>query len=168
MAQRAREYMREIDPDVVHAMHFQGLSASVIPVFKEFDVPLVYTATDFWTVCPVVDLHRHDGVMCEGPELAHCTRCIASRYPGTRMKAVVDRTPDAALELAGRLSGTPLSKVSFPLRQVWALRERPGHIREKMEQVDHIIVYTRLMQDLLHANGIGKGKIEVSPYGIDT
>ena len=168
MAQRTREYMREVRPDIVHAEHFQGLSASVIPVFKEFDVPLVYTATDFWAVCPVVDLHRHDGVMCEGPELAHCTRCIASRYPGTRMKAVVDRTPDAALELAGRLSGTPLSKVSFPLRQVWALRERPAHIREKMEQVDHIIVYTQLMRDLLHANGIGKGKIEVSPYGIDT
>ena len=168
MARRTREYMREIRPDIVHAEHFQGLSASVIPVFKEFDVPLVYTATDFWTVCPVIDLRRHDGVMCEGPELAHCTRCIASRYPGTRMKAVVDRTPDVALEMAGRLSGTPLSKVSLPLRQVGALKERPGHIREKMEQVDHIIVYTQLMRDLLLANGIGKGKIEVSPYGIDT
>ncbi len=168
MARRTREYMREIRPDIVHAEHFQGLSASVIPVFKEFDVPLVYTATDFWTICPVIDLHRHDGVMCEGPELTHCTRCIASRHPGTRMKAVVDRTPDVALEMAGRLSGTPLSKVSLPLRQVWALKERLGHIREQMEQVDHIIVYTRLMRDLLLANGIGKGKIEVSPYGIDT
>src|SRR5215207_2154187 len=168
MAGRTREYMREIRPDIVHAEHFQGLSASVIPVFKEFDVPLVYTATDFWTICPVIDLRRHDGVMCEGPELTHCIRCLASRHPGTRMKAVVDRTPDAVLEMAGKFSETPLSKVSLPLRQVWALKERPGHIREKMEQVDHIIVYTRLMRDLLLANGIGKGKIEVSPYGIDT
>src|SRR5215208_1071105 len=86
MARRTREYMREIRPDVVHAMHFQGLSTSVIPAFKEFDVPLVYTATDFWTVCPVVDLRRHDGIMCRGPEIAHCVRCIASRHPGSRMK----------------------------------------------------------------------------------
>ena len=71
MAQRAREYMREVRPDIVHAEHFQGLSASVIPVFKEFGVPLVYTATDFWTICPVVDLRRHDGVMCRCPDLAH-------------------------------------------------------------------------------------------------
>ncbi len=168
MARRTREYMQEIRPDVVHAEHFQGLSASVIPVFKEFDVPLVYTATDFWTICPVVDLHRHDGVMCEGPELTHCTRCIASRYPGTRMRATVDRMPDVALRTAGILSETPLSKISQPLRQVWALKERPGHIREKMEGVDHIIVYTHLMKELLLANGIGKGKIRVSPYGIDT
>ncbi|MGH3087695.1 MAG: glycosyltransferase, partial [Rubrobacteraceae bacterium] len=48
MARRAREYMREVRPDVVHAEHFQGLSASVIPAFKETGAPLVYTATDFW------------------------------------------------------------------------------------------------------------------------
>ena len=168
MAQRAREYMREVRPDIVHAEHFQGLSASVIPVFKEFGVPLVYTATDFWTFCPVIDLRRHDGAMCKGPELVHCTRCIASRHPGTRMKAIVDGTPDAALHAAGRLSGTPFAKISHSLRQVRALKERPGYIREKMEQVDHIIVYTRLMRDLLLANGISGGRIEVSPYGIDT
>jgi glycosyltransferase involved in cell wall biosynthesis len=167
MAQRAREYMQEIRPDIVHAEHFQGLSASVIPVFKEFDVPLVYSATDFWTFCPVVDLYRHDGVMCTGPDLAHCPRCVASRYPGTRMKARLDMVPDAALRIAGVLSETPLSKRFHSLRQVRALKERPEHIREKMEQMDHIIVYTRLMRDLLLANGIGKGKIGISHYGID-
>jgi glycosyltransferase involved in cell wall biosynthesis len=37
-----------------------------------------------------------------------------------------------------------------------------------MDQVDHIITYTHLMKELLLANGIGEGKIGVSPYGIDT
>lgn len=168
MAQRAREYMQEIRPDIVHAEHFQGLSVSVIPVFKEFSVPLVYTATDFWTICPVVDLRRHDRVMCGGPELTHCIRCIASRHPGTPIKITVDLTPDAALRAAGGLSETPLHKLSRPLRQVRALKERPQHIREKMKLVDHIIAYTQLMRDLLLANGIGEGKIEISHYGIDT
>jgi glycosyltransferase involved in cell wall biosynthesis len=167
MAQRAREYMQEIRPDIVHAEHFQGLSASVIPVFKEFDVPIVYTATDFWTFCPVVDLYRHDGVLCTGPELAHCPRCIASRFPNPRIKARLDVVPDAALRIAGVLSETPLSERFHSLRQVRALKEIPGRIRETMEQVDHIIVYTRLMRDLLLANGIGEGKIGVSHYGID-
>jgi glycosyltransferase involved in cell wall biosynthesis len=167
MARRAREYMQEIRPDIVHAEHFQGLSASVIPVFKEFDVPLVYTATDFWTICPVVDLRRHAGVICEGPDLAHCPRCVASRYSSTRMTAMLDKVPNAALRIAGVLSETRLSERFHSLRQVRALKERPGHIREKMEQVDHIIVYTRLMRDLLLANGIGEGKIGVSHYGID-
>jgi len=171
MVWRTREYMREVRPDVVHAEHFQGLGASVIPVLKEFGAPLVYTATDFWTICPVVDLRRHDGAMCEGPELTHCVRCVATRHSGSKagiaMKAVMDKTPDAVFKTAGGLSGTPLSK-TFPLSQVWALKERPGYIREHMEQVDHIIAYTRLMKDLLLANGIGIGKIGISYYGIDT
>ncbi len=167
MARRVREYMREVEPDVIHAEHFQGLSSAVIPVFKESGAPLVYTATDFWTMCPVVDFRRHDGAMCEGPELSHCARCIASRHRGPRM-AVIEKTPGPVLAAAGRLAETTLSERFQPLRQFGALKERPGYIREKMEQVDHIIAYTHLMKDLLLANGIGDGRIGVSPYGIDT
>jgi glycosyltransferase involved in cell wall biosynthesis len=172
MARRTREYMKEVRPDIVHAEHFQGLGASVIPVIKEFGAPIVYTATDFWTFCPVVDLVRHDGVMCEGPDLPHCVRCMVDRSGGSlasiAMKAAVQRTPDSALRTAGRLSERPPLSKTFPMRQVWALKERPGYIREHMEGVDHIIAYTHLMKNLLLANGIGEGKIGISPYGIDT
>ena len=37
-----------------------------------------------------------------------------------------------------------------------------------MDLVDRIIAYTQLTRDMLLANGIGEGKIEVSTYGIDT
>ncbi|MGI9048914.1 MAG: glycosyltransferase family 4 protein [Rubrobacteraceae bacterium] len=168
MARRVREYMKEIQPDIVHVMHLQGLSASVLPVFEEFGAPVVYTASDFWTICPVVDLRRHDGVMCRGPDLHHCIRCIASRDPDSRMNATMNRTPDAALKTAGLFSRTPLSRFSHPLRQVKDLRERPVYIREKMEHVDRVIAYTRIARDLLVANGVGERKIEVSTYGIDT
>jgi glycosyltransferase involved in cell wall biosynthesis len=168
MAERTREYMREMRPDIVHAEHFQGLSSSVIPVFKEFGVPLVYTATDFWTVCPVYIFRRHDGTLCRGPEIAACTRCVVSRYPASRTKTMVERMPDVGLRIAGRAAGLPLSKLPHLLRQVGALQERPEYLRKRMEQVDHIITYTHLMKELLLANGIGEGKIGVSPYGIDT
>src|SRR5919199_226297 len=139
MARRAREYMKEVRPDIVHAEHFQGLSVNVIPVFKEFGAPLVYTATDFWTFCPVIDLRRHDGVMCEGPELAHCLRCVASRHPVSRLSKVVHMMPDAGLRGAAALSETPLSRYSDFLRQVGIIKERPAYIREKMELVDRVI-----------------------------
>jgi glycosyltransferase involved in cell wall biosynthesis len=84
------------------------------------------------------------------------------------MKQAVDLTPPVALKVAGTLSETRLSGLSHSLRQVRALKQRPGHIREKMDLVDHVIVYTHLMRELLLANGIGEGKIEVSHYGIDT
>ena len=168
MAEKTREYLREVGPDLVHAMHIQGLSASVLPVFKEFGLPTVFTAADFWTVCPVVDLRRHDGVMCEGPDVSHCVRCIASRSTDPRLQKVARLVPGAFTRAAGLASRTPLSRFSFPLRQIEAVGERPAYIRDRMNSVDLILAYTHLTRDLLVANGIGRGKISVSPYGIDT
>ena len=168
MARKTREYLREVEPDVVHAMHLQGLSASVLPVFKEFGLPVVFTAADFWTVCPVVDLRRHDGVMCRGPAVSHCVRCIASRNADPRVRRAASLVPGAIPKVADLLSRTPLSRFSFPLRQVEDVRERPEYIRERMRLVDRVLAYTRLTRDLLVANGIGNEKIQVSHYGIET
>ena len=168
MAERTREYVRKVGPDLVHAMHLQGLSASVLPVFEELGLPVVFTAADFWPVCPVVDLRRHDGVMCEGPDVSHCMRCLASRSTDPRLRKAARLLPGAVTRAAGLVSRTPLSRLSFPLRQVEAVRERPAYIRDRMESVDQILAYTHLTRDLLVANGIGRRKIHVSPYGIDT
>jgi glycosyltransferase involved in cell wall biosynthesis len=168
MAEKAREYVREIGPDLVHAMHLQGLSASVLPVCEEFGLPTIFTAADFWTVCPVVDLRRHDGVMCEGPDVSHCVRCLASRSADPRLQKAARLVPGAVTSAAGLASRTPLSRFSFPLRQIGAVRDRAAYIRDRMGSVDQILAYTHLARDLLVANGIGRGKIRVSPYGIDT
>lgn len=166
MAEKAREYARRIRPDVVHAMHLQGLSASVVPAFGELGLPVVFTAADFWTICPVVDLRRHDGAMCRGPETHHCVRCIASRNPDPRIRVRAD-LPGAAVRAAGLLSRTPLTRFSGALRQVADVRERPGSIREAMGGVDRVLAYTRLTKDLLAANGVGGEETLVSPYGTD-
>jgi glycosyltransferase involved in cell wall biosynthesis len=168
MARRARDYVRQVEPDIVHMVHLQALSTSVIPVFKEFGLPVVYTATDFWAVCPVVDLRRHDGAMCEGPETFHCIQCIGSRQPRSQIRKAMDMMPEFALRGAPALADTPLSRVFPPLRQVRDLKERPGVIRNRMQLVDRVIAPSRLMRDILVANGVGRGKIRVSYDGIDT
>jgi len=76
--------------------------------------------------------------------------------------------PGVVTSAAGLASRTSLSRFSFPLRQIEAVRERPAYIRDRMGSVDQILAYTHLTQDLLVANGIGRGKIRVSSYGIDT
>src|SRR5215211_4833477 len=168
MAKKAREYVQQIEPDLIHAMHLQGLSATVLPVFKEFGVPVVFTAADFWTICPVVDLRGHDGVMCTGPEVSHCVRCIASRNPDPRLRAAANLVPGMLLKIAAWLSRTPLRRLSFSLRQIGAVGERPTYIRKNLEHVDRVVAYTGLTRDLLDSNGIGAEKTVLSHYGIDT
>jgi glycosyltransferase involved in cell wall biosynthesis len=167
MAEKVREYVLQTRPDVAHAMHLQGLSASVLPTFKEFGVPVVFTAADFWSLCPVVDLRRHDGALCTGPEVTHCVRCIASRNPDPRVRNTLASVPGALLKIADGLSRTPLSRLSRSLQQVGAVRERPAYIRKNLEAVDRVVAYTELTQSLLVSNGIGAGKTLISPYGIE-
>lgn len=167
MARRVGEYAREVRPDVVHFMHLQGLSSSAVPAVKRTGAPVVFTAADFWTVCPVVDLRRHDGVTCTGPEVSHCVRCIASRNPDPRVRKAAKVVPGTVVKAADRISGTLLSRYALLLRQIGAVGERPARIRENMELVDRFVAYTRLTRDLLSANGIGAGRWMVSPYGID-
>ncbi len=168
MEQRASEYAREVRPDIVHAMHLQGLSASVLSAFRELGLPVIYTAADFWTICPVVDLRRHDGAMCRGPEVHHCVRCIASRSTDARVRRTASTVPGAAVKATDLFSRTPLARSSLLLRQVRDVSERPGYIRERMKSVDHVLAYTHLARNLLSKNGVGAGKTSVSSYGIDT
>lgn len=166
MAEKAREYARDVRPDVVHAMHLQGLSASVVPAFKALGLPVLFTAADFWTICPVVDLRRHDGGLCRGPEVHHCVRCIASRNPDPRIRRRAS-LPGVAVRTAALLSRTPLARLSGALRQISGVRERPDRIREDVAGLDRVLAYTRLTRDLLSRNGIGRGRTLVSPYGVD-
>lgn len=169
MAEGMGEVVRSFRPDVVHFLHLQGLSASVIPVVKEqFGLPALYTATDFWAVCPVVDLRRHDGVLCEGPDPAHCPRCLASRQPGSRLAWTVRGVPGPALRAADAISRAPLPLKPLPLRQIRDLSERPAYIREKINTLDKVLAPTRLTRDLLVANGVDPKLVEVSRYGVGT
>ncbi len=162
------DYLRDFRPDVVHFMHLQGLSAEAITVARASGVPAVYTATDFWAVCPVVDLRRHDGSMCSGPAPGHCIRCLASRQPASRVARLAERVPAPVLRATGAVSRVPRFPKPLPLRQIRDLSERLAYIRERVNSLDRIIAPTRLTRDMLVGNGVRPDIVEVSHYGIDT
>src|SRR5215213_5462031 len=51
VAEHVRDYVEALAPEAVHMFHTSRLSASVIDVFADLGVPLVFTATDFWPFC---------------------------------------------------------------------------------------------------------------------
>jgi glycosyltransferase involved in cell wall biosynthesis len=168
MAEGLGDYLQEFRPDVVHFMHLQGLSAAAIPIVRKLGIPTLYTATDFWTICPVVDLRRHDGSVCTGPDLAHCPRCLASRQPDSRIGALMQRTPGSLLRAAGAIAGLPLPAKPLPLRRIGEISERPAYLREQVNSLDRIVAPTRLTRDLLISNGVIPELVGVSRYGVNT
>ncbi len=62
-----RTLLDDLAPDIVHCFHLQNLSASLIEEATVRNIPVIYSATDFWLICPVVQLRRPDGSNCCGP-----------------------------------------------------------------------------------------------------
>lgn len=76
-----REYLKHSPVDIVHAQHLMGLGPAFLETVKEFELPIVVTANDFWPLCEQVHLMHPSGQVCSGPETVDkCVQCIRSRF----------------------------------------------------------------------------------------
>lgn len=94
-AAHLRDWLAQIQPDVVHITSCYTLSASAIQVCKDAELPVVLTLVDFWFLCPSLHLLRSDGALCDGQTTAwQCLRCMmfnakAYRWPASLLPDVV-------------------------------------------------------------------------------
>ncbi|NQU08101.1 MAG: glycosyltransferase family 4 protein [Candidatus Abyssubacteria bacterium] len=73
-----RDYIKEVNPDIVHIQHLLGLSTSIVQVLFEMSIPIVFTAHDYWYVCPKIQLLDRNGQVCSGPAEGYkCEWCVA-------------------------------------------------------------------------------------------
>lgn len=172
MSERAREYIRRVEPDIVHSWHVARLSGGMLRVAREEGVPVVFTATDFWSVCRVIHLRRADtGELCDGPNrlATNCLRCYIARSgsPESR-KARYLKKSDLELAAYARLADAPVVRNSSHGKRLRAISDRVGFLRDTLNATDRVIAPTRLTRDVLIRNGVNPRLIRVSRYGIDT
>jgi glycosyltransferase involved in cell wall biosynthesis len=75
-----RRFLHKVRPDLVHFQHVMGLSARLIPLARERQLPVVLTLHDYWFLCSNSQLVRPDQTVCKTPAnpLA-CVDCAAAR-----------------------------------------------------------------------------------------
>jgi glycosyltransferase involved in cell wall biosynthesis len=169
IADHVRSYVNRIKPDAVHMFHLMRLSGSVIDVFRELGVPLVYTPTDFWAICIRTTLQKPSGELSTGPDeiSSNCLECRSAE------KHVPEEDlPDAASkrEFYRKLAERALARAdeSHDMAVLRAMLARTEFLRERVNKVDAILAPTKLMQQMLTANGIDPGLVTLSRYGMDT
>lgn len=74
-----RAFFEKIRPDVFHVHTLMGLHRECLEAAKELRIPIVYTAHDYFPVCPKVTLFR-DGKVCKGMGEA-CVGCNQGALP---------------------------------------------------------------------------------------
>lgn len=170
--------LNEFKPDLVQIVHAQNLSASIIEACRESKIPVVFYATDFWFVCPIVQLKRPDGAVCRGPGpgALKCLDCYTPKLlpPDSEIvEAVTAKYPAfcAVANFAGGLGGAAVSNLYRLVKSPAAIQAtlaRPKVLRDFANVIDRILVPTRLMRDIFVENGIEERHIRHVPFGIDT
>jgi len=160
------DMVRRLRPELVHIHHLQRLSASLIAVCRDNTIPVIFTATDYWTVCPICQLLLPDGSLCPGPDAKglNCVRHMAEFIGRGR---VLRFLPDGLLSPLLTVMthrAWPDTRYGPKLR---ALVNRPAYIRSMMAMVDRILVTTDFMKEKLSGFGIDEEKFIVLPFGVE-
>jgi glycosyltransferase involved in cell wall biosynthesis len=182
IAQHFEELLDRFKPDLLHVFHAQNLSASIIDVAVQRKLPVVCSTTDFWFVCPIVQLKKPDGSVCRGPSLAaaNCLSCytphlippkkefieqLEKKYPS--ISAPLQASPAPLRRLLEDSLMSAYVSAKLPAAIASTMR-RPQVLKEIANKAKSIMVPTHLMRDIFVENGIKPELIKHVPFGIDT
>jgi glycosyltransferase involved in cell wall biosynthesis len=165
------DFLQTWQPNIVHINHCLHLSTEVIPAIKSIGIPVIYSATDFWLVCPTVQLLKYNNQLCQGPD-ANGVECLRCHLGSSNQPKIVKWSRHLTYELlkvgiaivSSLYSVAPTSKIvnalkSFPLRQ--------QRILEHIKTANLILVPTDLMWKIFDHNGLPVDKFVKLPYGIE-
>jgi glycosyltransferase involved in cell wall biosynthesis len=176
VAAHFRELCDQFKPDIIQIVHAQNHSAAIIDVAEERNIPVYFYSTDFWFVCPIVQLKRPDGAVCRGPGpgAVKCLDCYTPKLfpPLEEFKEALARKYPAAAKGKGglqTLAAQSLHAAYIATKTpdaVQATLRRPGRLRDAANKMQAIMVPTKLMQDVFVENGINEKLIHHVPFGI--
>lgn len=182
IAEHFSKVLDKFSPDILHIFHAQNLSSSIIDTAISKDIPVVCSTTDFWFVCPIVQLKKPDGSVCRGPSAlaGNCLTCYTpnllppkSEFLEAFSKKYQSIAP--ALESAPGLvkdfvqDSLYSSYIASKLPSaVSATMRRPAILKEAANKTKAIMVPTQLMRDIFVENGIKPELIKHVPFGIDS
>lgn len=153
-------------PDIVHLVSGYLMGTAPLDTARSHNIASVVTLTDFWFLCPTIQLLRGDGSLCAGPEALECARCL---YDERRVFRTIDRrapnvmrafwkTANAQTWLGASLGLPPI---------LHSLHARRDTLIHALNQADAIISLTRFLADLHIANGVTREKFFIKPDCIE-
>lgn len=79
--EQMEELYNQIKPDVFHVHTLMGLPKELLIFFKGKGVKLIYTAHDYYGICPKVNMINNRGELCCAPSEQGCRECNRGSRP---------------------------------------------------------------------------------------
>lgn len=142
------QLLAEETPDVVHVFHLMRLTMSFVETVKKQGIPVFFTTTDFWVLCPTYQLIRHDDSLCNKPDPVKCFTCLLSMYmqgmkKPPRKYLLARQFPRIAAILNKGMKNCHL-----------LLNERIERHQKLMQMIDGVFWSNSFIRDMFHRNGL--------------
>ncbi len=167
VAEYLQNLLHEIKPDVVHVTSCETLSASVIRTVKEMNLPLVLSLTDFWFLCPRINLLHADGSNCNGQ--THPVDCLDCKMRDNRTYHQLRQVLPAGLlyPILEEVGKHPTLTRQRGLRGLAGnMKERKARLKHALTLPDRVITASNFVKNVFVENDV-TAPITVQPYGHD-
>jgi glycosyltransferase involved in cell wall biosynthesis len=149
------QYLEESRPDVFHLIGGYLMSGRALRAAQESGIPTVVTLTDFWFLCPRVQMWRSNGALCPTvPKAEVCARCLGEERRRYRLPARI---------------APGLMKAFWRVRRGSAHRieARRTFLLETLNRTDRIISPSRFLRRCFIEAGVNPDKIVFVRQGRD-
>ncbi|MFZ6028808.1 MAG: glycosyltransferase family 4 protein [Chloroflexota bacterium] len=142
-------------PDVFHLIGGYLMSAEALAAARQHHIPRVVSLTDYWWLCPRIQLLRSDGSLSTLPiNPVRCARCLGEEQRRYRLPA---RYAPGLMEAFWR----------FQRGKIRRIGERINHLRLELNQANQIICPSRFVLDIHRQAGIDSGRLVYARQGRD-
>jgi len=135
------QFINEKKPDIVIVEHTIGLSVNLLSIIHSKNIPILYIITDWWLICPRIQLFNKNNQLCTGPGILKCGSCFSHPFSWKRNRLTL--------------------LAFFIFRNIL--------IKNRLKPVKRFVVGSEyIKQSYLKTGIIPAEKIDVIPFGIDT
>jgi glycosyltransferase involved in cell wall biosynthesis len=167
IAEKIKNWLPEINPDLVHITSCYSLSASVIETISEFNIPLVLTLTDFWFICPKHTLLRFDESLCDGRTSNwECVDCMLSGnkvYQKLRPLMINNMCKSGIEWISTKPS---ISNLRGFRGMALNVDDRKAYLQNMITKPDVVVAPSEYLKDVFTASGVNR-EIRVIQSGHD-
>jgi glycosyltransferase involved in cell wall biosynthesis len=162
-----RDYLSLVGPDILHMISGYLFGAGALRAARALDIPVVITLTDYWFLCPRVNLLRSDGQLCTSDtfDAAACTRCKYEEKRRFRIPAKV--APGAADWFWAHVFESGSGRLSVFSDVAGQFRQRNRILMEMLPVADALICPSRFLIEKFGARGIDSHKLVFNSHGLD-
>jgi glycosyltransferase involved in cell wall biosynthesis len=153
------ECLEEIQPDIVHFQHLQGLSID-LPVVAKKHCGVVLGLYDYWLMCPTTHFLNSDGEICNNLSPKNCWNCLSMKW--------------CNLVSARQLISHHILKKTYESFGVNRIANRLTCIKQSVKCADKLLVASETIIGKFVKNGfinesdLKDGRVALIHHGVDT